>query len=368
MRASNRTYSSRGIALVIVVALHGMIIYLLATHKIAIGSPGAPPVLVTIIEQSRRPAVQLRIPALALTAPKLSPIATPEAAVEMPQTLAPQALLSGQDPDVVASTVASDEHGVPSGAYAAAPNLGDEVSGITVAHRVQPIYSDASVRAKEQGYVSVALLIDEHGRVRKVEVVKSSGFRRLDQSVVDALRQWTFARNAEVSRSIPAWTTFQYGFHLASSAGLDLSTISLTLVPYDPALAEQIGAAAAPVVAAQTPKPSGTAALRRLIAAIREVAPSVSRDFRGPPPPVQLVAKLGAVRSIQFLRFESRGLEFDEVKQVVAPPSRNSRESQWELYKVTQQWGESEWLIAVTRSGIITDAQALTCESVCPGF
>jgi periplasmic protein TonB len=344
-----------------------MILYLLATHKIALRSTVAPPVLVTIIEQSRRSAVQLRVPALKLTAPKLSPMATPEAAVEMPQTSAPQALLSGQDPDVVASTVASDEHGVPSGASAAAPNLGDEGSGIIVAHRVQPIYADASVRAKEQGYVSVALLIDEHGNVRKVEVVKSSGFHRLDQSVVDALRQWKFARNADVSQSLPAWTTFQYGFHLASSVGVDLSTISLTLVPYDPALAEQIRAAAAPVVAAQTTKPSGAAALRRLIAAIREVAPGVGRDFRGSPPPVQMVAKLGAVRSIQFLRFESRGLESNEVKQV-APPPRNSPESQWELYKVTQQWGESEWLIAVTRRGTITDAQGLTCETACPSF
>jgi len=37
------------------------------------------------------------------------------------------------------------------------------------------------------------------------------------------------------------------------------------------------------------------------------------------------------------------------------------QESRWELYKVTQKGGTSEWLIDVTRSGVISTAQAMTC-------
>ena len=41
--------------------------------------------------------------------------------------------------------------------------------------------------------------------------------------------------------------------------------------------------------------------------------------------------------------------------------SRHSEESQWELYKVTQEGGTSDWLIDVSRSGQISSAQAMIC-------
>jgi TonB family protein len=279
------------------------------------------------------------------------------------EALAPQVSLSGQDPDLLPSEAALDEHGTGAEVSGAASNSGDGGSDITVARRVQPIYSDASVRAREQGYVSVALLIDERGYVSKVEVVKSSGFHRLDQSVIDALRQWTFTRRADGSPPTRTWATFEYGFHLTSVYGLELS-----LVPYDPALAEQIRAAAVPKVGSPISMPKGEDALRRLIAKIRTVTPAAGRDFRGPLPAVQLVVKLGAVKSVQFLGIESHGLDFNEAKQVIDPATRRSQVSQWELYKVTQRSGVSEWLIDVTRYGAITNAQALICATSCPDF
>jgi TonB family protein len=218
------------------------------------------------------------------------------------------------------------------------------------------------VKAREQGYVVVGLLVDEHGTVRKTQVVQSSGFRRLDQSAVDALRQWTFTRLAGAPAT-RAWTTFRYGFHLASSNVLDLSSISLALLPYDQALAEQIRVAALPNVATKAQKPHGAAALRRLIAAIQTAAPIVDRDFQGPMPPAQLVVKLGAVKSIQFLGLETQGLDVNSVDEAAGANSRHSPESQWELYEVIQEGGRSEWLIEVTRRGSISTAQAMTCTS-----
>jgi hypothetical protein len=83
---------------------------------------------------------------------------------------------------------------------------------------------------------------------------------------------------------------------------------------------------------------------------------------------ITLLAKLGAVQSIHFVGIETRGLDVNEAKPSVGPDPRNSQESQWELYKVTQQGGVSEWLIAVTRNGVIRNAQSMICPTSCPGF
>jgi hypothetical protein len=56
--------SALAIALVVTVLLHGMIIYLFATHKIATSAASVPPILVTFIDKPPRPAVQLTIPAV----------------------------------------------------------------------------------------------------------------------------------------------------------------------------------------------------------------------------------------------------------------------------------------------------------------
>src|ERR1700727_821566 len=139
----------------------------------------------------------------------------------------PQAVASEETAPSTAAVVASD--GAVSTPSNGSGDSNTDSSDIAVAHRVQPVYSAASVQAREQGYVVAGLLIGEHGLFHKVPVVHSSGFRRLDQSVVDALRQWTFTRKdgAPPSR---VWTKFTNGFHLATSNSVDLSSITLTLL------------------------------------------------------------------------------------------------------------------------------------------
>jgi periplasmic protein TonB len=370
MRESNRTYIVRGIALAIIVVVHGLIINALATHMVAVTTTTpVQAILVTIVDKPRRPPLELKFPPLILLKPEPLPMAMRHVTVEIPvPAAAPQALLPTQSPDSLAAGVAVGEHGIASNVSGAASNSGDGGSNLGVAHRVQPIYPAASVRAKEQGYVVAGVLIDEHGHVSKVKVVQSSGFRRLDQSVVDALLQWTFTRHANGSPPNPTWANFAYAFHLASSNAFDLSTISLTLVPFDPVVVEQIHAAAVPMVGTPIPTPNGADALRRLIATIQALAPPYGRDFRGPLPPIQLLAKLGAVQSIHFVGIETHGLDVNEAKPPVGPDPRNPQQSQWELYKVTQQGGVSEWLIAVTRNGVIRHAQSMICPTSCPGF
>lgn len=360
-RESKRLTKTRAAALLATVLVHGLIImWARSINAFTAGSTPVQAIQISLIDKPARIRGAETLSALQMNwvKPDPLPLAIPE--VKIPaEPPPPQAVAAEETAPSTAAVVASD--GVVSTLSNGSGDSDTDSSDVTVAHRVQPVYSDVSVRAREQGYVVAGLLIDEQGVVRTVKVVKSSGFRRLDQSVVDALGQWTFTRKEGAPQG-RMWTTFTYGFHLATSIGVDLSSITLALLPYDPALAEQIRAEAVPVVAAQTRKHHGAAALRRLIAAIQTAAPTVGSDFQvqfalRP----QLVIKLGAVRSIQFIGLENHGLKVNAVKQVTTHDSQHAEESQWELYKVTQSGGTSDWLIDVTRRGLISSAQVMIC-------
>jgi TonB family protein len=350
---SKRITKTRAAALAGIVALHALII-IWALSLNPWTTPATPTTIqVVMVEKPAVSRAEEKLSPFQMTKlkPTLLPVATPKLNIPA-EPPPPQALASEETSDSNVSVIASN--GAPSissnGSGVASNGEGDD---FIVAHEVQPIYSDASMRAREEGYVVVGLLIDEHGRVRKTQVVQSSGFHRLDQSAVDALRQWTFRRTNGRSPG-RAWTTFRYGFHLAT---WDLSAITLALLPYDAALAEQIRTAAIPTIATKTPSPRGAAALRRLITAIQTAAPTVGRDL-GPQASIQLVIKFGAVQSIQFLALEKHGLDVNAIDKATRANS-HSPDSQWELYKVTQQDGTSEWLIEVTSNGVINTAQGM---------
>jgi TonB family protein len=359
-RESKRLSETRTAALLGTVLVHGLIImWALSINAFMSGAIPTQTIQLLAIDVPSGLHQGEKLSALQMNwvTPDRLPLAIPH--VNIPtEPSPPQALASEETEPSTAAVVVSN--GVVSTPPSGSGISNTDSADIAVAHRVQPIYSDASVRAREQGYVVVGLLIDEQGRVGDVQVVQSSGFRRLDQSVVDALHQWTFTR-ADGTPPNRTWTTFSYTFHLASFGALDLSSIKLALLPYDPAVAEQIRAAAVPMVAAQTRKPRGAAALRRLIAAVQAAAPLVGRDFQAPLRPIQSLTKFGAVKSIQFMGIESHGLDFNAVNQLTTVNSRHSEESQWELYKVTQEGGTADWLIDVTRGGLISTAQAMIC-------
>ncbi|HEY2464693.1 MAG TPA: energy transducer TonB [Steroidobacteraceae bacterium] len=358
MRESTR----RECVLVFTVAVHGLIIYELATSALTVASATRQqPITITFIDKPRGLLDDVKPAALSLNrlTPALSPISY--VPVKIPAEPPPAPKLASEQTAASDPSAASNSVGVTSTASGTALEGEGAAQGIAVYHRVQPIYPRASEQAREEGDVVVGVLIDELGHVGNVEVVQSSGFRRLDQSVVDALRQWTFAPPGNGSQPERARTKVAWSFHLGNGP----LNVSIILIPFDPAVAEQIHAAAVPLAATQMPSPHGANALRRLIAAIRTGAPPQSR--REPRlSERQLLAKLGAVRSVRFLGIESRGFDVNDIEQ--APDTNRGKSHQWELYEVEQQGGKSEWLIDVTRYGMITTAQAMTCVSPCRGF
>jgi protein TonB len=55
-----------------------------------------------------------------------------------------------------------------------------------------PVYPPGSLRAREEGSVTLRVVIGSDGRTISVQVELSSGYRRLDQAALEALRCWRF--------------------------------------------------------------------------------------------------------------------------------------------------------------------------------
>ena len=71
--------------------------------------------------------------------------------------------------------------------------------------RIPPEYPSISRRLMEQGRVVLRVELDETGRVTSARVKESSGFKRLDEAGLAAVKQWhcnTPLRNGQASRAI----------------------------------------------------------------------------------------------------------------------------------------------------------------------
>jgi TonB family protein len=345
---------TRGSTLAVIVIVHGLIIFALVTYMTTVPSRNPhESILVTMIDKPRRLPVDLRLPTLKLnpTMPVLLPEVVPHVAV--PVYAEPSSSLQGLDSKQTAlndSGVASNMGSASKASGSGANAQGGGLNSIPVIYSVPPIYPRISVLAREQGYVVVQVRVDERGHADKVEVVRSSGFRRLDQSTLTAIRQWKFVPT-NGSDGPEARTMIQWTFEL-SPPNL---TIPVAVVPFNPGIARQIQLAATPQIGTDLLTPAGAGALDVLIKKIQSFELSVG-STRGPIPPIRLLALWGAVSSIQFMGNPSHGLDIQFEKDI-----DSNNDFHWEHYEVKQQRGVSEWLIAVSRDGAIKKAQAMIC-------
>jgi len=78
-----------------------------------------------------------------------------------------------------------------------------------------PEYPPASRRAGEAGSVTLRAYVGIDGRCTQVEVVKSSGFPKLDEAAVKEVgRTWRFVPGKEDGKPAPMWHTFAVTFRL----------------------------------------------------------------------------------------------------------------------------------------------------------
>ncbi len=76
-------------------------------------------------------------------------------------------------------------------------------------------YPDASRRAEEQGTTGIRVTVGTDGRVKNCEVVKSSGYNRLDERACQiATRRWRFTPATENGQPVESLSTVNYVWRL----------------------------------------------------------------------------------------------------------------------------------------------------------
>lgn len=85
---------------------------------------------------------------------------------------------------------------------------------LKVSHRVEPTYPPSARRSGEAGSVQLRILVNERGVPGEIQIVKSSGYTRLDDAAIDAVRRWRFVAATNGNQAIPAWTQLAITFRL----------------------------------------------------------------------------------------------------------------------------------------------------------
>jgi protein TonB len=77
-----------------------------------------------------------------------------------------------------------------------------------------PTYPAISRRLGEQGKVTLRAFIDPQGSAREVEVLRSSGYERLDQAAVRAARDWRYRPGMRAGKPEGMWFNLPVVFEL----------------------------------------------------------------------------------------------------------------------------------------------------------
>jgi protein TonB len=355
LRSGRRKYPRRASAAVITLILHGALVYLLWRQLGELQLPNPPnvePLTATLIFQPRSLPTAPQLPAIKPEMIRLHahvPDTPPDFRIEVPtEALPPQ------------NSVPELGNGSPS-PRAPTNELG-EGAGIAVLRHVEPVYSVASVRAHERGTVAVRVLVDEEGRPRHVELLRSSGFPRLDESALHSVRRYRFTPVMQGLQAIRVWTTVYVSFDLLPMP------VPVTMVEFDETVAEQIALVTRMNSGRRLAAPGTEETLRGLVekllsAVSSERAAETQRPASVPREPIQQLAAWGELQSVRFLGFASRGFESDTPETRMTTGNRVwgfRYTSRREIYEVKQAGGTSYWLAAVAPNGALRSLQITT--------
>ena len=188
--------------LIVVAALHVAIIYglMLATGVVK-QPPFVAPLEAVFVPEASQPEEQPQI--------KIKPEIEQPVAVDepVPEVQFEEAVTPPTDVPVPASANAisgSQQQGAPA-------------QDLKTTNRVDPTYPPASRRAGEEGTVRLKVLVDTNGRASNVAVTQSSGFTRLDQAAMEAVRKWRFVAATDGTNKIQAYTQVAVTFKLTEA-------------------------------------------------------------------------------------------------------------------------------------------------------
>jgi len=95
------------------------------------------------------------------------------------------------------------------GAY----RIGGGVSAPSILYKVEPEYSEEARKAKFQGTVVLAVVVDEHGIPRDIRVQRPLGLG-LDQKAVEAVEKWRFSPGRKDGKPVAVVAVIEVNFRL----------------------------------------------------------------------------------------------------------------------------------------------------------
>jgi protein TonB len=138
--------------------------------------------------------------------PKPRPVEKPQPqqlVAETP-TVAPGDYVAPPPPRQAVAAIEASSGGLGLSTATGPQALGSELS-VTCPERTPPSYPPVSRRLNEEGTVILRVELDERGQVAIAKVATASGYPRLDEAALSAIRSWRCApviRNGQPVRSI----------------------------------------------------------------------------------------------------------------------------------------------------------------------
>lgn len=77
-----------------------------------------------------------------------------------------------------------------------------------------PVYPSLSRRLREEGVVILDILIKADGTVGEVKIKQSSGYRRLDDTAIKAVKRWRYLAATQDGKTIDYWYEQPFEFNL----------------------------------------------------------------------------------------------------------------------------------------------------------
>lgn len=194
-------------AIAAIVTAHGLGLYaVLQIGTVRQQIEQAPPLSVRFIAAPPAPQVQAPPPKPKPVKPRHEPrlIATPQPGVSAMQMPRPPA---HEEPPAEAAPPA------PPAPSAAAPFTPPRFVAAYLDNPA-PDYPHLSRRLKESGTVLLRVLVSAEGRPGQIELNQSSGYVRLDQAAIEAVRQWRFVAAKQGEQAVSAWVIVPINFQL----------------------------------------------------------------------------------------------------------------------------------------------------------
>jgi periplasmic protein TonB len=96
------------------------------------------------------------------------------------------------------------------------PDIGNGggTQALAYASPVQPRYPPASAHAREEGTVTLRVLVDANGVPQRIEIARSSGHPRLDAAAKESVQRARFRPVMQNGVAVPAWGIVPIAFRL----------------------------------------------------------------------------------------------------------------------------------------------------------